>query len=164
MPTRTDDGIGGLLSTHVAEKPRGYLPAAFLAGFLLLLALALLFFSLDVPDVDAHDVLTSVGCVAAALGFAMLLLWLARADRDDELRIHEHGFAYRRRGVVHECPWDALANYRMRHGSVTAVMRDDGVWIPLSSSVPAVREFVAPRVRIAQDHSAPRSSRRKRRS
>jgi hypothetical protein len=159
VATRTGDGIGELLSTHRAERPRGYLPAAVLAGFLLLLALALLYFSLDVPDVDAHDVWASVGCTAAALGFAALLAWLALADRHDELRIHEHGFAYRHRGVVHECPWDALADYRMRHGSVTAVMRDDGTWIPLSSGVPGVREFVAPRVRVAQDHSAPRGRR-----
>jgi hypothetical protein len=156
-PTGSADGIGALLSTHDAEKSRGYLPAAFLAGFLLLIALALLYFSLDVPDVDAHDVWASVGCTAAALGFAALLLWLALADRDDQLRIHRHGFAYRHRGVVRECRWDQLADYRIRHGAVTAVMKDDGTWISLSSSVPAVRQYVAPRVRVKQDPTPPRS-------
>jgi hypothetical protein len=150
VPARNDAGIGALLSTHGARRSRGCLPAVFVAGFLVLVALALVYVS-----ADARDVWIAVGCTAAALGFVALLLWLALADRNDELRIHEHGFAYRRRGTVQECRWDEIADYEQLRSRLVAVMREDGTWISLSSDVPAVEEFVTPHVRITQDLSPP---------
>jgi hypothetical protein len=144
---RSGGGIGTLLSTHGAARARGYLPAIILGGVLLLFALVMVYLSLAVPGIDAHDVWVAVGCTATALWFVALLLWLALADRGDELRVHEHGFAYRRRGVVQECRWDEIVDYERRRGNLTGVKKDDGTWISLSFNVPGVRQYVAPRVR-----------------
>jgi hypothetical protein len=162
-PARSTAGIGVLRSTHGAPASGGYGPAMFVAGTLLLFALALLYFTLDTPHPDAHDVAAGAGCTAAALGFGALLLWLALADRHDELRLHEHGFAYRHRGTVQECRWDEIANYRRNRRGITGVMRDDGTWINLSPELPAVREHVTPRVRVKPDNSPPAAGRGRRR-
>jgi hypothetical protein len=101
-----------------------------------------------VPDRDPGDIAKASGCVAAALAFAALLLWVVLGDRDDELRLHEDGFAYRHRRSVQECRWDEIADFGYhRRGGLARVMRLDGTWISMSSSLPEVQQLVAPRVR-----------------
>jgi hypothetical protein len=117
--------------------------------------------TLDNSSMTSSDLTYATACLVAALGFAALLLWLAFADRGDELRIHEHGFAYRHRGTVLECRWDEIANYQTRRGEIWAVMRRDGTWIHLSRYIPEVRSYVGPHLRVAQDLSPPRLRGRK---
>ncbi|BCB89673.1 hypothetical protein [Phytohabitans suffuscus] len=141
------DGIGAPLATYRVRRRRWDLMALLLPGFLLLVAVFLVYAVLAVPDRDPGDIAIAIGCVTAALAFGALLLWVVRGDRDDELRIHEEGFAYRHRRSVWECRWDEIADFQHdRRGDLASVMKLDGTWISLSSSLPEVQQFVAPRV------------------
>ncbi|WP_432842045.1 hypothetical protein [Dactylosporangium sp. CA-092794] len=142
------DGIGAPVATYHVRRSRWDLTVLLLPGFLLLIAVFLVYAAIGVPDRDPGDIAGALGCVTAALAFGALLLWVVRGDRDDELRIHEEGFAYRHRRSVLECRWDEIADFQYhRRGGLASVMKLDGTWISLSSSLPEVQQFVAPRVR-----------------
>ncbi|MFD0745841.1 hypothetical protein ACFQ1L_31435 [Phytohabitans flavus] len=142
------DGIGALLATYHVPRSRGDLTILLLPGFLLLIAVFLVCAAVGVPDRDPKDIAISLGCVTAALAFGALLLWVVRGDRDDELRIHEDGFAYRHKQSVQECRWDEIADFQHhRRGGLASVMKLDGTWISLSASLPEVQQLVLPRVR-----------------
>jgi hypothetical protein len=156
-PVAHPEGIGALLDVHPAEPRPGSLWAGwFIAGALLCFALFLLYVTIDVPDRDASDIAFAAACTAAGLGGVGGIAFLAFGDRHDELRRHEHGFAYRRRGVVRSCRWDEIVDFqRSRQGAITSVRRADGTWISLSGDVPAVERFVKPRAVRRPDHSPP---------
>jgi hypothetical protein len=155
VPQSAGGGIGALVSTHRSRGALGWLPGLFIAGFLLLVAVVLFVFTLENSTSNAQDFSYAVVCLAGSAGFLALLLWIAFGDRRDELRIHEHGFAYRHRGTVQECRWDEIADYDQRRAEIWAVMRQDGTWIQLSREIPAVHEYIGQRVRITQDPSPP---------
>ncbi|GAA1869189.1 hypothetical protein [Asanoa iriomotensis] len=141
------EGIGALLTAYPMRNRRSELLILLIPGFLLLIAVFLLFGALSM-DRDPQDIATALGCVTVASAFVALMLWVARGDRDDELRIHQDGFAYRHRRVVQECRWDEIADFQYhRRGGLHSVMKLDGTWISLSSRMPEVQELVAPRVR-----------------
>jgi len=141
------DGIGALLAVYPMRNRRSELLILSLPAFLLLIAVFLLFGALSM-DRDPQDVATGLGCVTAALAFGALMLWVARGDRDDELRIHQDGFAYRHARKVQECRWDEIVDFQHRRGTgLGSVMKVDGTWISLSSRMPEVQELIAPRVR-----------------
>lgn len=142
------DGIGAPLATYHVQRRRSELMILLLPGFLLLFAVFLVCAAIGVPDRDAGDIAIALGCVTAALAFGALLLWVVRADRDDELRIHEEGFAYRHGRSEQECRWDEIADFQYhRRGGLASVMKLDGRWISMSSSMPEVQQLVAPHAR-----------------
>jgi hypothetical protein len=155
-PQPTGEGIGAVVSTHGATTRRGWVPSAIFGGVFVLIAAVLLYGTLSLSRPTAQDLTYAIGCMAAALGLLALLLWLALQDRGDELRIHEHGFAYRHRGTVQDCRWDEIVNYEQRRLVIRAVMRQDGTWISLSANVPDTQTLIRPHLRIAQDTSPPR--------